>query len=41
MGEERIEVIEGTESDTRIMSDLKEEDGEMKIITESTKMGEE
>ena len=40
MREERIEVIEGTESDTGIMSDLGEGDGEIEIITESTKIGE-
>ena len=41
MGEERIEVIEGTESDTGIMSDIGEGDGEIEMITESTKIGEE
>ena len=41
MGEERIEGIEGTESDTGIMSDLGEGDGEIEMITESTKIGEE
>ena len=41
MREERIEVIDGTESDTGIMSNLGEGDGEIKIITESTKIGEE
>ena len=40
MGEERIEVIEDTESDTRIVSDLREGDREIEIITESTKIGE-
>ena len=40
MEEERIEVIEGTESDTGIMSDLREGDEEIKIITESTKIRE-
>ena len=39
-GEERID-IEGTESDTEIVSELGEGDGEIEIITESTKMGEE
>ena len=39
-GEERID-IEGTESDTEIVSELREGDGEIEIITESTKMGEE
>ena len=38
MEEERIEVIEGTESDTGIMSDLGEGDGKIKIITELTKI---
>ena len=33
MGEERIDVIEDTESDTGIVSDLREGDGEIKIIT--------
>ena len=40
MEEERIEVIEDTESDTGIVSDLGEGDGKIKIITESTKIGE-
>ena len=40
MGEERIEDIEGTESDTEIMSDLGEGDGEIEIITKSTKIEE-
>ena len=40
MGEERIEVIEDTKSNTGIVSDLKEGDGEIKIITESTKIRE-
>ena len=40
MGEERIEVIEDIESDTGIVSDLGEGDGEIEIITESTKIGE-
>ena len=40
MGEERIDK-EGTESDTGIMSDLGEGDGEIEMITESTKIGEE
>ena len=38
MGEERIEVIEGIESDTGIMSELGEGDGEIEMITESTKI---
>ena len=33
--------MEGIESDARIVSDLGEGDGEMKIIMESTKIGEE
>ena len=41
MREERIEVIEDTELDTGIVSDLGEGDGEIEIITESTKIGEE
>ena len=41
MGEERIEGIEGTESDTKIMSECREGDGEIEMITESTKIGEE
>ena len=40
MGEERIKVIEDTDSDTGIVSDLEEGDGEIEIITESTKIGE-
>ena len=40
MGEERIEVIEDTELDTGIVSDLREGDGEIEIIIESTKIGE-
>ena len=40
MGEERTRVIEDTESDTGIVSDLREGDGEIKIIMESTKIGE-
>ena len=39
-GEERID-IEEKESDIEIMFDLGEGDGEIEIITESTKMGEE
>ena len=34
-------MIEGTELDTRIVSDLREGDGEIEIIVESTKIGEE
>ena len=33
-------MVEGTESDIGIMSDLREGDGEMKIIVESTKVRE-
>ena len=33
-------MVESIESDTRIVSDLREGDGEMKIIVESTKIGE-
>ena len=33
-------MIEDTESDTEIVSDLEEGDGEIKIMTESTKIGE-
>ena len=40
MGEERID-IEGIESDTGIMSDLGEGDGEIEMIMKSTKIGEE
>ena len=40
MGEERIG-IEGTELDTGIMSEHEEGDGEIEMITESTKIGEE
>ena len=39
MREERIGLIEDTESDTGIVSDLGEGDGEIEIITESTKIG--
>ena len=41
MGEERIEDIEGTESDTKIVTELKGRDGEIETIMESTKIGEE
>ena len=40
MREERID-IEGKEADTEMMSDLREGDGKIEIITESTKIGEE
>ena len=40
IGEKRIEVIEDTESDIGIVSDLKEGDGKIEIITELTKIGE-
>ena len=39
MGEERIEVIEDTESDIGIVSNLEEGDREIEIIIESTKIG--
>ena len=46
MGEERIVVgetkdVEGIDSDTRIESEIREGDGEIKIMMESTKIGEE
>ena len=41
MGEERIEDIEGTESDTKIVTELRGRDGEIETIIESTKIGEE
>ena len=41
MGEERIEEIEGTESDTKIVTKLGVIDGEIETIMESTKIGEE
>ena len=41
MGEERIEDIEGTESDTKIVTELGGRDGEIETIMESTKIGEE
>ena len=41
IGEERIGVKEDTESDIVIVSNLREEDGEIEIIIESTKIGEE
>ena len=41
MGEERIKNREGTESDTEIVTELGEREGEIKIIMESTKIGEE
>ena len=41
MGEERIEDIEGTESDTKIVTELGGRDGEIETIIESTKIGEE
>ena len=40
MGEEGIEVIEGTESDTKIVTELRGRDREIEIIMESTKIGE-
>ena len=39
-GEERIEEIEGTESDTDIVTKLEGRDGEIETIMESTKIGE-
>ena len=41
MGEERIEDIKGTESDTKIVTEVGGRDGEIEIIMESTKIGEE
>ena len=41
MGEERIEEIEGTESDTERVTELGEREGEIETIMESTKIGEE
>ena len=41
MGEERIEDIEGTESDTEIVTELGGRDGEIETIIESTKIGKE
>ena len=41
MGEERIEDIEGTESDTEIVTKLGGRDGKIETIMESTKIGEE
>ena len=41
MGEERIEDIEGTESDTERVTELGGRDGEIETIMESTKIGEE
>ena len=41
MGEERIEDIEGIESDTEIVTELGGRDGEIETIMESTKIGEE
>ena len=39
--EERIEDIKGTESDTERVTELGGRDGEIEIIMESTKIGEE
>ena len=39
-GEERIVKIEGTESDTEVVTELGGRDGEIEITMESTKMGE-
>ena len=41
MGEKRIEDIEGTESDTEIVTELGGRDGEIETLMESTKIGEE
>ena len=41
MGEERIEDIEGIESDTERVTELGGRDGEIETIMESTKIGEE
>ena len=41
MEEERIEDIEGTESNTKIVTELGGRDGEIETIMESTKIGEE
>ena len=41
MEEERIEDIEGTESDTEIVTELGGRDGEIETIMKSTKIGEE
>ena len=41
MGEERIEDIEGIESDTERETELRGRDGEIETIMESTKIGEE
>ena len=40
MGEERIEDIEGIESDTETVTKLGGKEGEIETITESTKIGE-
>ena len=40
-GEERIEEIEGIESDTNIVTELRGRDGEIETIMKSTKIGEE
>ena len=41
IGEERIEDIEGIESDTERVTELGGRDGEIEIIIKSTKIGEE
>ena len=41
MGEERIEDIEGIESDTERVTERRGRDGEIETIMESTKIGEE
>ena len=38
--EERIEEIEGTESDTEVVTELRGRDGEIETTIESTKIGE-
>ena len=38
--EERIEEVEGTESDTEVVTELRGRDGEIEITMESTKIGE-
>ena len=40
IGKVETRVVEGTESDTRIVSDFGEGDGEIEIIVELTKIGE-
>ena len=40
-GEERIVEIEGTESDTEVVTEFRGRDGEIETTMESTKIGEE